>query len=142
MGIKQLMKMIESWTESLLQFARQKTWSNSRYIATCMGEEDKKRANLKTNLDANNEVKSHVHLWNSIPQKCVTNFVFLQFSGHQNWYRHLLKSDASGNNSDNVVTTYAVSVGNRTLITAHMSGGLKISSVSSLWIAAVNFDSA
>jgi len=97
-----------------------------------MGDEDKKRTNLKTNLDANNEVKSHIPLRSSIPQKCVTNFVFLQFSGHQHWYRHLLKSDASDNNSDSVVTTYAVAVGNCTLITAHMSGGLKISSVSSL----------
>jgi len=82
-------------------------------------------------LDASNEVKSHVHLRNSIPSS-VTYLGFLQFSGHQPWYRHLLKSDTSGNNSDSVVTTYAVAVGNRTLITAHMSGGLKIPSVSSL----------
>ena len=136
------MKMIETWTESLLQVARRKTWSNSRYTAACMGEEDKKRTNLETNLDANNEVKSHVHLWNSIPQKCAINFVFLQFAGHQHWYRHLPKSDASDNYSDSVVITYAVFVGNCTLITAHMSGGLKIPSVSSLWFAAVNCDSA
>ena len=97
-----------------------------------MGDEGKKRTNLKTNLDANNEVKSHVHLRNSIPQKCAINFVFLQFAGHQHWYRHLPKSDASDNYSDSVVITYAVFVGNCTLITAHMSGGLKIPSVSSL----------
>ena len=61
-------------------------------------------------------VKNHVQLRSSKPQTFVTNFVFSHFTV----LCHLLNSDESDNNSDSVVTTYAVAVGNTSLMSAHL----------------------
>jgi hypothetical protein len=85
-----------------------------------MGVLDQNLAKLKKMFQPTNNAKCHINLRSSIPQMCVTNSVFLPFSGHQPWYWHLLNSDESDNNSDSVVTTYEVAVGNCSIMTAHV----------------------
>jgi len=48
-GEKQLIKLIETWTKTLLQVADLKTWSNSGNVATSMGDTVQNLINLKKN---------------------------------------------------------------------------------------------
>jgi len=137
-GNKQFNEVNRYLNQHPLSFVSVRIVFNSGDTVTCMGDPDQNLRNLKRKIfQPTDKVTSHSQYRITIPQRCVKNFVFSHFTGHQPWYRlkvnwylslyfiviihngdistqhcywHLLKYQDCDKNSDSVMVIYAVAV--------------------------------
>jgi hypothetical protein len=98
-------------------FAHLDIWLNSFRTNICLEATDPKLWTNSTYVNTRYKSYKPVHLRSYLHKKCVTNFLFFQFSADRPWYLSLHTPEKNNDNFDCVTLKYGRPEGNISLVT-------------------------